>query len=580
MTTDETAAAVPAAGLSDQPQRRAPSPDLLARRAGRALDPVSAVRFRDQRLQTTVYAGSQLLIRPTEHEDDIVAKLTTAADSLDLDIVVNDVDERLRAMARDAGIGPEDPQPLVLRVDLHPRWGEGPVSPPDAWPVLQAFRALYPPDRPERNAVQLDHVITSQSGPDTNGNPYWRVPGTTGNPYWRVPGSTGNPYWRVPGDLGEYATPGFGGRTPVSWVGAGPVRCPDEWMGRRRRPVVALLDTGVGAHPWLPDTIIDRHPRCGALSIGLTDPTTAPDDPAVVMNTLIGGLDATSGHGTFIAGLIRQKCPDANILAIRVIQGDGVVDEGDLLEALNMLWLRQKLAIINRRSDELIDLVSMSLGYYHEELNDVAFDPFLLAPLRALAQLGVAVITSAGNDATTRPMYPAAFAPYPGGLIPNPERDELPVVSVGAKNPDGSIALFSNEGPWVRAHRPGASLVSTLPAFDASSSPSLEVVKRIGQVRATIDPDDFTSGFGLWSGTSFAAPILVGEVAEFLNSQHLLDAREQDPRTAVDRGWKALSFAVPGLDRPGRPASTAPTTTTPATPTPARATADSTGTRP
>jgi subtilisin family serine protease len=34
--------------------------------------------------------------------------------------------------------------------------------------------------------------------------------------------------------------------------------------------------------------------------------------------------------------------------------------------------------------------------------------------------------------------------------------------------------------------------------------------------RGTMDPDDFSSGFGVWSGTSFAAPIFASEVAAFL----------------------------------------------------------------
>jgi subtilisin family serine protease len=191
----------------------------------------------------------------------------------------------------------------------------------------------------------------------------------------------------------------------------------------------------------------------------------------------------------------------------------------------------------------------MSLGYYHESAEDAAFDPLLLAPLRALAALGVVIVVSAGNDATMRPMYPAAFAPHEGGLVPSVLAEELPIVAVGASNPDRSIAMFSNEGPWVRAHRPGAALVSTLPPFDGSRSPSLEQPGRVR--RSTIDPDDYSSGFGVWSGTSFSAPILAGEVAQYLHENHLLDADDVDPDRAVDRGWQAISDRVPELVRPG-----------------------------
>jgi subtilisin family serine protease len=321
-------------------------------------------------------------------------------------------------------------------------------------------------------------------------------------------------------------------------------------MEGRRRPVIALLDTGVGEHPWLPDDIVDRNPECAGLPIGITDPLTHPESPGVTINPLVGGLDPTAGHGTFIAGLIRQTCPDADILAVRVIQGDGIVCEADLLEALNMLWLRQKLAIVRDEPEHLIDILSMSLGYYHGEISDAQFDPFLIAPLRALAQLGVSIVTSAGNDATTRPMYPAAFSPWSGGLIRDFGADEVPIIAVGALNPDGSVALFSNFGPWVKAYRPGVSLVSTLPAFDASHAPTVEL-DHGGFRRSTVDPDDFSSGFGLWSGTSFAAPILVGEIAQHLNTVDTLPPDDVAPAAAVTRSWAALRRLVPDVRRPG-----------------------------
>jgi subtilisin family serine protease len=172
------------------------------------------------------------------------------------------------------------------------------------------------------------------------------------------------------------------------------------------------------------------------------------------------------------------------------------------------------------------------------------------------------IVVSSGNDSTTRPMFPAAFAPYPGGIIAEPLPDELPVVAVGGSNPDHSVALFSNEGPWVRAHRPGAALVSTMPPFDAAGSPRIEIDSsgvdrtlrrpRANNVRSTIDPDDFTSGFGVWSGTSFAAPILAGELAQYLTVCRLLARDDVDPSHAVDRGWEAISNRVPDLRRPGR----------------------------
>lgn len=553
---------VDTSGMDGSPQRGAPPADLLQRWDGRTLDPGTAVRSGGQQLQSTVYRGSRLLVRPTAHEDAVLARLTEIADQqFGLDLVVHPLDAKLRELARAAGIGPEEPQPLVLRVELRARYGEGPADPPDAWPVLQAFRHTYPARSVEAASVQLDHVVTPHGENGLSANPYWKVPGTSGNPYWKVPGASGNPYWKVPSgnpyvdtaaSLAEYAAPGFGGRAPVAWLGPEPAQRP--LPPGRRRPVVAVLDTGIGEHYWLPeDEVVDRAPVVEGLRIGLTDPRTAPEDPEVHSNPLIGEVDPSAGHGTFIAGLVRQKCPDAKLLAVRVVQGDGVVAEADLLEALGMLWLRQALAIRRNRPDQLVDVVSMSLGYYHETPGDVAFDPLLLAPVRALGRLGVVVVVSAGNDATLRPMYPAAFSPHPGGPVPTPLAEEVPVVAVGATNPDRSVALFSNEGPWVRAHRPGASLVSTLPAFDGSRSPTVERRPVDLAPRATIDPDDFSSGFGVWSGTSFSAPVLVGEIAQHLHETGVLADDDVDPAAAVARGWAAVTARVPDLVRPGTP---------------------------
>ena len=138
-------------------------------------------------------------------------------------------------------------------------------------------------------------------------------------------------------------------------------------------------------------------------------------------NRLEGVLDSDAGHGTFIAGLIRQVCPDANILAMRIMAGDGVVAESDLLDALYLLVARQQEALATPQPERLVDVVSLSLGYYHELPDDLSFDPVLLKPIRALGSMGVAVVASAGNDSTDRPMFPAAFSPWPGGPVTGQE---------------------------------------------------------------------------------------------------------------------------------------------------------------
>jgi subtilisin family serine protease len=154
------------------------------------------------------------------------------------------------------------------------------------------------------------------------------------------------------------------------------------------------------------------------------------------------------------------------------------------------------------------------MGYYHETPFDELFDPTLWAILSDLSANGTLVVCSAGNDATSRPCFPAAFAPWSEGdsVVETPP-GQLPIVSVGALNPNGATdALFSNAGYWVRSYARGAAVMSTTPAFEGGLQPVART-KVFNRVRDTIDPDDFRGGFGVWSGTSFSAPLLAGTLA-------------------------------------------------------------------
>jgi subtilisin family serine protease len=109
---------------------------------------------------------------------------------------------------------------------------------------------------------------------------------------------------------------------------------------------------------------------------------------------------------------------------------------------------------------------------------------------------------------------------------------QVPILSVGALNPNRiTDALFSNAGPWVRSYVEGAALVSTVPAFQGSLQP-LARSTAFGRIRENIDPDDFRGGFGVWSGTSFAAPLMAGRLAAYL-AQHLPEDSDLSTATAL-----------------------------------------------
>jgi subtilisin family serine protease len=302
-----------------------------------------------------------------------------------------------------------------------------------------------------------------------------------------------------------------------------------------------VLDSGVGKHPWMTPDVVTRGLVVNNTSLGMFGADT--DVAGGVVDPLQGELGCDTGHGTFVAGLIRQMCPDADVLSIRVMDADGVAEEHILLEALAGLATRQEAGQApGGDGSGFIDVLSLSLGYYHEQPIDSEYDSQLLDPLLRLARGGTAVVVAAGNDATFRPMYPAAFSPHSGSTATKFDPNCVPVVSVGALNPDGkSTALFSNEGEWVRCMAPGAALVSAFPTnVEGPAQPSYRVAFGTS-MRATIDPDNFSSGFATWSGTSFAAPILAGEIAqELLDGVHG-DCGPTDAASAVARGWAAFS---------------------------------------
>jgi subtilisin family serine protease len=364
--------------------------------------------------------------------------------------------------------------------------------------------------------INVNHVLSADSGlgglaPFTGGHaPFTggHVPFTGGH----VPFTGGHvPYTGGHGGAETYGIIGSGARQPVEWVGAEPVR--DE--GLRRRPVVVTLDTGVGDHPWLTRALgVTKGLKLDNVRLGFHDPDTDPEIKGIRWGVLDGALDSHSGHGTFIAGLVRQICPDADIRAVRVMHSNGVADEYELLRCLLGL---AELVRRDRDGEEgglRADVVVLSLGYEHETPEDVAYDALMLPVLRELGSMGVAVVAAAGNNASDTEVFPAAFAPHAKGPVKRPEKGVVPVTSVGSLNPNGTVALFSNYGDWVRCYDKGAALISTMPrTLNGGVQPSVEVVDDDGATHSTLDLDDFRAGFGVWSGTSFAAPVIAAKVA-------------------------------------------------------------------
>jgi subtilisin family serine protease len=212
--------------------------------------------------------------------------------------------------------------------------------------------------------------------------------------------------------------------------------------------------------------------------------------------------------------------------------------ESDLVAVLNQIAELPRRYRAGEPDGHALDVLNLSMGYYHETPEDaLTFDPVMLQVLAKLNDNGTVVVASAGNDATSRPRFPAAFAQVVAGRQPHL------VVSVGALNPNGTDALFSNTGSWVSTYRPGAAVVSTMPPFQGGYEPMARTSKT-GRTREAIDPDDFTGGFGVWSGTSFSAPIAAALVAQALLGQLELNGQIEDAVTAVAKGRGAIETSL------------------------------------
>ncbi|GIH17629.1 S8 family serine peptidase [Rugosimonospora africana] len=404
----------------------------------------------------------------------------------------------------------------------------------DAWRALTALRAAGQRgdlDASAAGRVRLDHLLVGANiATQGSGDP---EPLTLGTPQAAL-----------------------SGRIPVGVMLPAPPRRTLAQLGVGRRPVVAVLDTGYAPHPWL--DVVDRSAAVPADEFVVVDsaaqaaiqagtvagatrsgmPTEILDgylDQPAVAQPLVGELDSHAGHGTFIAGLIRQIAPDAQVRAIRVMHPDGVAYESDVLLALALIADETRRAQQGDATARPVDVVCLSLGYFDEGDPTGQATGQLAAAIDTLTGLGVLVVAAAGNHATGREFYPAALStrPSPGGFPA--------VVSVGALNPNGSIARFSNEAPWVTLYAPGVALMSTFPAVAGSVNPA-ETVNGASRRRESLDPDDFGAGFALWSGTSFAAPVAAAMLANLILGQGTaLD--ERDGPAAIRRAgqaWDAL----------------------------------------
>jgi subtilisin family serine protease len=285
-----------------------------------------------------------------------------------------------------------------------------------------------------------------------------------------------------------------------------------------RRPMVAILDTGVGDHEWFRANGAGDPVCTDATSLGWFNPGVGAD---------------RRRHGTFVAGLIRQASPDARILSVELGQDEyGKPVAGEILRGLQ--WLRE---LPSTPGAPKVDMLCLAVGYRQNTPDDERYTAEIDEIIRALGAQGVLVVAAAGNRKTGEAdyVYPAALA---GGADP---RTPLPIVAVGATNADGTWADFSITGDWVKRKWIGRNVFSTFPVLAGQPEKDDSDLDLLADNPSS---SAFTSGFAVGSGTSFAAAGFAGHVAQvMLERAGSTGIQDAGPEEAIARASGALADA-------------------------------------
>ncbi len=253
---------------------------------------------------------------------------------------------------------------------------------------------------------------------------------------------------------------------------------------------VTVVDSGIASNAWTAN---------GTLNIGSADADGLTTAVAPLGNPPYLGYAA--GHGTFIAGVLHQRAPGVKVDVFKAFNPDGVLNENAVTAIISSIT-----AGTRARPDVLL----LCFGGYVVRSGKFgisqANQPYGLVPAlirQALVDLAVKypgsmVVASAGNDNTGDLCYPAAFS-QDAALASR-------VVAVTALDATGQLASFANFGPWVTACTLGQRIRSIY--VSGTESPASE---QDGQ------PETFAApSYAQWSGTSFAAPIVAGAIAQYM----------------------------------------------------------------
>ncbi|MDG4764188.1 S8 family serine peptidase [Solwaraspora sp. WMMD406] len=232
-------------------------------------------------------------------------------------------------------------------------------------------------------------------------------------------------------------------------------------LGEGADVIVGVCDTGIwdragNVHPlWLGGSYL---------------PEPDDEDPLYLSGNQ---LALQGGHGTFVAGVVRQAAPGVRVDPEVALNANGVGDEEGLVAAIGRLTPD-------------VSIINLSLGYFTQDDQP----PLPLANALAAVRPRVVVVAAAGNTGTTRKSWPAAL-------------DGVLAVAAVSEVGGGPVpASYSSHGPWV----------------DLSARGDRTSTYVHGELHLPGHPILPFSGFANWAGTSFATGHVSGRLAALMTA--------------------------------------------------------------
>ena len=257
--------------------------------------------------------------------------------------------------------------------------------------------------------------------------------------------------------------------------------------------LVVVIDTGIHA---------DGHAAGWLAGVG--------GDPDPRIDTQ-GYLFPSAGHGTFVAGVIRQVRPGTRVHVIDVIDDDGLACDVDVANAI-------KDAAAHIAANGGRGVISLSIG--DETYRGI--EPLAIrTALAEIAHPDIAIVAAAGNRNSGKKVYPAALEG---------------VQAVASLTNDHLPSSWSSRGSWVKFSAIGEGVVSTFVGGEERPGSGRP------EDRNDPEPDLWvgTKPWAVWTGTSFAAPqvaaLLAERIAAGLSADEAVASLEADGGSITNFG--------------------------------------------